>query len=76
MSVSIEVEVEPEEKCNGMCMCGGQARPDMPNQPTKDELLTKLKTLIADPSANGRAERQLEIDKLMKEIIDMGDSGD
>lgn len=75
MSVSVEIEVESEDKCNGNCMCGGQDKPGMAAEPSKDALLAELKTLLNNSTQNGQAERQMKIDELMSKISEMG-SGD
>jgi hypothetical protein len=75
MATSIEIEVEPDEKCNGNCMCGGQEKPGAMQEPSKDALLAELKKLLAETGTNGLAERQMKIDELISKINEMS-SGD
>lgn len=76
MSTSIEIEVESEDKCNGQCMCGGQEKPGMAPEKTKDQLIAELKTMLNDNSSNGMAERMVKIDELMKKISEYGKEED
>jgi hypothetical protein len=55
------------------CGCDCCSTPQGP-QPSKDELLAQLKTLLSKNDANGQAQRQLDIDKLIEQIDDLSDS--
>jgi hypothetical protein len=65
----VEIEISSDEKCAhcGQDMAGGEMAPEK----TKDEMLSELKGLLNDSSANGMAERQMKIDELMSKISEL-----
>ena len=68
---SVEIEVEAEkETCD--CCPDCKMAPKGPVE-SKDALLAKLKTLLNNNSANGMAERMLQIDELMSKIGSLGE---
>lgn len=67
MSVSIEIEVESEDKC---ASCGQDMKAEGPVE-SKDALLAELKGLLNDNTPNGMADRQLKIDELMSKISEL-----
>jgi hypothetical protein len=68
MSVSVEIEVENEEKCCEKC---GAKMGDA--APSKDALLAELKKLLAETGTNNQADRQIKIDELISQISELGD---
>ena len=68
-------EAPDAQDATGACDCGCDccSVPQGP-QPSKDELLAQLKTLLSKNDANGQAQRQLDIDKLIEQIDDINDS--
>lgn len=68
---AIEIEVESEgETCD--CCPDCKMASKGPVQ-TKDDMLAQLKSLLSDTAANGRAERQLAIDKLIEDINELNE---
>jgi len=71
----IEISVEGGDSCcDCECCkncpdCGTMAGP----QKSKDALLAELKALLSKTDANGQAQRQLDIDKLIEQIDELGD---
>jgi hypothetical protein len=65
----VEIEISSGEKCShcGQSMNGGEMAPEK----SKDEMLSELKTMLNDSSANGMAERQMKIDELMSKISEL-----
>jgi hypothetical protein len=68
MSTSIEIEVEPEEKCSH---CGQDMKSEGPEM-SKQAMTAELKALLNDSTPNGMSERQAKIDELMSKISEMG----
>ncbi len=67
---SVEIEVE-QECCNCCADCKYAEKPEPAE--SKDALLTQLKALLNNNSANGMADRMLKIDELMSQISDLGE---
>ena len=75
MDIIIRTDSAEAQDATGACDCGCDccSAPQGP-QPSKDELLAQLKTLLSKNDANGQAQRQLDIDKLIEQIDDINDS--
>lgn len=71
MSTSIEIEVE-SESCD-CCKDCKMNKGDAYAEPSKDALLAELKTLLANGSSAGQADRQMKIDELIGKISELGD---
>lgn len=68
----VEIEVKsdkPEGKCPHCGMDMGEE--PMKPQKTKDQLIAELKTLLANTSSTGVAERWVQIDEKIAEINDL-----
>jgi hypothetical protein len=68
----VEINIEGSDDCCDCACC--KNCPDCGTSgpvESKDALLAKLKDLLSKTDANGQAQRQLDIDKLISQIEDL-----